>query len=190
MGYEKGHPGFTVSRSIVERSLPSFRRNVAVEIQEAVATVTVWRPEVLNALSDQTLEGLDAAFEALESDDRVRGVILTSYNGSLAGADITELAALERVEGAVAKCLNGQKVLARISAMPKPVVAAVDGPVLGGGAELCMACHARVVGPQLMLGQPEVNLGILCGAREYAAPAEADGVGDCHHNGREPADAA
>ncbi len=98
-----------------------------MEIQEGVATVTVWRPEVLNALSDQTLEELDAAFETLESDDLVRGVILTGYNGSLAGADITELAALERVEDAVAKCLSGHKVLARISAMAKPVVAAAAG---------------------------------------------------------------
>ena len=47
--------------------------------------------------------------------------------------------------------------------MKKPVVAAVDGPVMGGGAEFCMACHARVVGPNLMFGQPEVNLGIIPG---------------------------
>ena len=61
------------------------------------------------------------------------------------------------------KSLRGGAILHAIEAMRKPVVAAVDGPVLGGGAELSMACHARVVGPRLMLGQPEVNLGIIPG---------------------------
>ena len=161
--YAARNPGFTVPKSILARRQPRFTRNVALEVADGIATVTVRRPEVLNALSEQTIEELDATFEALEKDEKVLGVILTGYGGSLAGADITELAALKTVEAAVAKCLSGQKVLARISALEKPVVAAVDGPVLGGGAELCMACHARVVGPQLMLGQPEVNLGIIPG---------------------------
>lgn len=162
-GYAARHPGFTVPKSIVARRQPRFARNVAVEVAGGIATVTVWRPEVLNALSEQTIEELDATFAALEKDEKIRGVILTGTGGSLAGADIAELAALKTVEAAVEKGLTGQKVLARISALGKPVVAAVDGPVLGGGAELCMACHARVVGPKLMLGQPEVNLGIIPG---------------------------
>jgi enoyl-CoA hydratase/3-hydroxyacyl-CoA dehydrogenase len=161
--YAERNPGFTVPDSILKRRAPRFARNVAVEVKEGIATVSVRRPEVMNALSEQTMQELDAAFAALEKDGKVRGVILTGYGGSLAGADITELAALETVDAAVNKCLAGHKVLARISALPKPVVAAVDGPVLGGGAELSMACHARVVGPELLLGQPEVNLGIIPG---------------------------
>jgi enoyl-CoA hydratase/carnithine racemase len=90
-------------------------------------------------------------------------VVLTSFDGALAGADITELAVVKTPEEAEAKSLRGHGVLARIEGMSKPVVAAVDGPVLGGGAEISMACHARVVGPALMLGQPEVNLGIIPG---------------------------
>src|SRR5690606_17870979 len=96
-------------------------------------------------------------------DDRVGGVVRTSFGGALAGADINELARVRSGEQAVATCVFGQSILNRIAAMRKPVVAAVDGPVLGGGAELSMACHARVVGPHLVLGQPEVNLGIIPG---------------------------
>jgi enoyl-CoA hydratase/carnithine racemase len=161
--YAASHPGFTVPKSILARRQPRFASNVAVDVSDGIATVTVWRPEVLNALSERTMEELDATFETLEKAGRVRGVIVTGSGGSLAGADITELAALRTVEAAVQKCLTGHKVLARIGALGKPVVAAVDGPVLGGGAELSMACHARVVGSRLMLGQPEVNLGIIPG---------------------------
>jgi len=161
--YAERNPGFTVPPSIAKRRLPRFARNVAVEAADGIATVSVWRPEVLNALSEQTMAELDAALQGLEKHPKVRGVILSGYGGSLAGADITELAALKTVGEAVQKCVRGHEVLARISAMTKPVVAAVDGAVLGGGAELAMACHARVVGKQLMLGQPEVNLGIIPG---------------------------
>jgi enoyl-CoA hydratase / 3-hydroxyacyl-CoA dehydrogenase len=161
--YAERHSGFTVPTSILKRRLPRFARNVAVEAADGIATVSVWRPEVLNALNERTMAELDAALQALEKDAEVRGVIVTGYGGALAGADIAELAALRTVGEAVHKCVRGHEVLARISALKKPVVAALDGPVLGGGAELAMACHARVVGPQLMLGQPEVNLGIIPG---------------------------
>jgi enoyl-CoA hydratase/carnithine racemase len=90
-------------------------------------------------------------------------VVLTSYGGALAGADINELAVLKTPAEAADKCRRGHAVLRAIATFAKPVVAAVDGAVLGGGSELAMACHARVVGHRLMLGQPEVNLGIIPG---------------------------
>ncbi|HHN74120.1 MAG TPA: 3-hydroxyacyl-CoA dehydrogenase/enoyl-CoA hydratase family protein [Acidobacteria bacterium] len=161
--YAAAHPGFEVPPSIRERSFPAFRRNVEVTRRGDVAVVSIERPEVKNALNHQTMEELDAVFAELERDAGVRGVVLTSFDGSLAGADIMELAALKTPEEAAAKCRHGHGVLARIAAMSKPVVAAVDGPVLGGGSELSMACHGRVVGPSLVLGQPEVNLGIIPG---------------------------
>ena len=76
---------------------------------------------------------------------------------------INELAFIDNSEAAVAVALRGQAVVQLLSDMSKPVVAALDGPVLGGGAELSQACHARVVGPNLLVGQPEVNLGIIPG---------------------------
>ena len=161
--YARANLGFEVPRSITEKHLADFRRNVKVERDGELAVVTVHRPEVLNALDERTMNELTDVFAELRRDDEVAGVVLTSYGGSLAGADINELAALKTLEAAADKCRHGHRVLRGIENFPKPVVAAVNGPVLGGGAELSMACHARVVGPHLMLGQPEVNLGIIPG---------------------------
>ncbi len=161
--YAAANPGFEVPKSIGDRVLVEFRRNVQVERHGNLATITIKRPEVLNALNDQTMNELDSAFTEFETDDSVAGIIVTSYGGSLAGADINELAALPTPEEAADKCRRGHVIMRRIENFAKPVVIAVDGPVLGGGAELSMACHARVVGANLMLGQPEVNLGIIPG---------------------------
>ena len=161
--YAAKHPGFEVPASIADKKLAVFYGNLKVEKDQDIAVVTVYRPEVKNALNERTMSELADAFKSLGADDSVAGIVLTSADGSLAGADIMELAALKTPEEAREKCLRGQAVLDGIAATAKPVVAAVDGPVLGGGAELSMSCHARVVGRQLMLGQPEVNLGIIPG---------------------------
>ncbi len=161
--YAETHPGFELPPSIAAGRLVSFDRHLSIEQEDGLAIVRIQRPEVLGALNHETMEELDAAFARLEADETVRGIVLSSFDGALAGADISELAALKTPEEAADKCRHGHRVLARIAALSKPVVAAVDGPVLGGGSELSMACHARVVGKALMLGQPEVNLGIIPG---------------------------
>jgi enoyl-CoA hydratase/3-hydroxyacyl-CoA dehydrogenase len=161
--YAARFPGYTVPRSIAEKRLPTFLAHVKVEREGELAVVMIRRPEVRNALSDRVMAELDRVFEELERDTGVRGVVLTSFDGALAGADINELAAIKTEQAAVEKCRRGQRVLDRIAGSSKPVVAALDGPVMGGGAELSMACHARVVGPGLALAQPEVNLGIIPG---------------------------
>jgi enoyl-CoA hydratase/3-hydroxyacyl-CoA dehydrogenase len=161
--YAAKYPGFEVPASIANKKLIDFKGNVKVERDGDIAVVTIFRPEVKNALDERTMNELTAAFEGVAADTAVRGVVLTSADGSLAGADIMELAALKTPEEARDKCLNGHRRMDRMFAADKPVVAAVDGPVLGGGAELSMCCHARVVGPGLMTGQPEVNLGIIPG---------------------------
>ncbi|MBI5508211.1 MAG: 3-hydroxyacyl-CoA dehydrogenase/enoyl-CoA hydratase family protein [Deltaproteobacteria bacterium] len=161
--YAAKHEGFAVPASIAERSLPKFYRNLTIERDAELAIVRVRRPEVKNALSAETVAELDLAVAALNADAGVRGIVLSSFDGALAGADITELAVLPDVAACEASSATGQRALDRIAASKKPIVAAVDGPVLGGGAELSMACHARVVGPALVLGQPEVNLGIIPG---------------------------
>lgn len=163
VAYAAAHPGFEVPAGLAAGRLPGFRRDVRVSREDELAVVRVHRPEVKNALSGRTMAELDAVFEELGRDDAVKGIVLTSYDGSFAGAEIGELAALPDTEACREMCRRGQRVLARIAALAKPVVAAVDGPVLGGGAELAMAAHARVVGPDLALGQPEVNLGIIPG---------------------------
>jgi enoyl-CoA hydratase/carnithine racemase len=161
--YAEKNPGFTLTQSVVRKRMPEFYRNLVVDTEDGIATVTVRRPEVRNALNRQTLTEIEDAFGKLDADDSVRGIVFTGYNGALAGADIQELAALRTPDDAEEIAHFGHRILDRISAVKKPVVAAVNGPVLGGGSEICMACHARVVGPNLMLGQPEVNLGIIPG---------------------------
>src|SRR6185295_15584291 len=138
--------------------------NLLVETRDAVAIVTINRPEKRNALNDRTMEELDAAFAALGSDPAVRGVILTGAGEKafVAGADIGELSTQTPVDGKE-RSIRGQKVLDRIENLGKPVIAAVNGFALGGGCELAMACHVRLASDTAVLGTPEVTLGIMCG---------------------------
>ncbi len=161
--YAANHPGFVVPKSITEKNLPTFRKNIVVSRDGDIGIVSVRRPEVRNALNRETLGEIAAAMKELGADDSVVGIIFTSQDGALAGADIGELAALKTTQDCEAICHFGHSVLEVIASLPKPVVAALNGPVLGGGAEISMACHARVVGPDLLFGQPEVNLGIIPG---------------------------
>ncbi len=163
MEYAANHPGFVVPQSIVEKNLPSFRKNLVVSREADIGIVSVRRPEVRNALNRETLGEIAAAMKELGADPSVVGIIFTSQDGALAGADIGELAALKTPADCENICHFGHSVLDVITSMNKPVVAALNGPVLGGGAEISMACHARVVGPDLVFGQPEVNLGIIPG---------------------------
>ncbi|MBT3221083.1 MAG: 3-hydroxyacyl-CoA dehydrogenase/enoyl-CoA hydratase family protein [Proteobacteria bacterium] len=163
VAYAADHPGFEVPKSIQDKNLLDFYRNVVLTHDDEIAVVTICRPEVKNALSALTIAELDQIFDIVAIDDDVKGVVLTSFDGSLAGADIGELAALETPDECEALCNRAHPILAKLGQMDKPTVAALDGPVLGGGAELSMCCDARVVGHQLMMGQPEVNLGIIPG---------------------------
>jgi enoyl-CoA hydratase/3-hydroxyacyl-CoA dehydrogenase len=157
---------FPVPPSVTAKRGPGLLRDLRVERDARdprVAVVRVFRPEVRNALCARTLAEIDRTVRALAADPAVHGIVLTSTDGAFAGADINELAALKTPEECEAVSLRGQAVLETLASCPKPVVAALDGPVLGGGAETAMACHARVVGARLLLGQPEVDLGIIPG---------------------------
>ena len=139
-------------------------QNLLIEKKDAVAIVTVNRPDKLNALNDRTMEELDAAFTALGGDPETRGVILTGAGEKafVAGADIGELSTQSPVEGKE-RSIRGQGILDRIENLGKPVIAAVNGFALGGGCELAMACHVRIASENARLGTPEVKLGIMCG---------------------------
>ncbi len=137
---------------------------VSIHTRDAIRTITVQRPEKLNALNRQTLEALDAAFtEAAQTDD-VRVVILTGAGPKafVAGADIAEMNALTPVQGRDFSLL-GQRLMRRIERLNKPVIAMVNGFALGGGMELAMACHLRIAADSAKVGQPEINLGLLPG---------------------------
>jgi len=131
-----------------------------------VATLSVCRPDKLNALSDATLEELLAAFKELRDDDEVRCVILTGGQAKrpafVAGADIAELAEQDPL-AARRRSRLGQGVCDLIEGLGKPVIAAVNGFALGGGLELALACHIRLASSDARMGLPEVTLGIIPG---------------------------
>lgn len=138
--------------------------SVAIHTRDAIRTLTVQRPEKLNALNRQTLETLDRAFAEAAADSEVRVVVLTGAGSKafVAGADISEMNALTPVQGRDFSLL-GQQLMRRIERLPKPVIAMVNGFALGGGLELAMACHLRIAADNAKLGQPEINLGLIPG---------------------------
>ena len=135
-----------------------------VERDGHVATVTVNRPKVLNALNHQTLSELGAAFDELKADGSVRGLIVTGAGDKafVAGADINELAQMKALD-AKDVAFFGQQVFARLEHMGKPSIACINGFALGGGFELALACTLRTASTTAKLGLPEVGLGIIPG---------------------------
>jgi enoyl-CoA hydratase len=138
--------------------------NVLCEVKEGVATVTVHRPEKLNALTAVTISELSDCFGALALDAGVRCLILTGSGDKafVAGADISELEALTAAEGEQL-ALRGQALMNRIENLGKPVIAAVNGFALGGGCELAMACTFRYASENARFGLPETGLGLIPG---------------------------
>jgi enoyl-CoA hydratase len=138
--------------------------NLLIDRDQAVATVTINRPKVLNALNTQTLDDLRRAILELKHDEAVRAVVITGAGEKafVAGADINELA-VQTPTGGREHAITGQHVLDLIEHMGKPVIAAINGYALGGGCELAMACTIRIASETAKLGQPEINLGIIPG---------------------------
>ncbi|HWG18255.1 MAG TPA: enoyl-CoA hydratase-related protein [Acidobacteriaceae bacterium] len=135
-----------------------------VETTDAIATVTLNRPRVHNALNAAMLRELDESIAALGDDTSVRVILLrgAGEKAFAAGADIGELAAVDAANAAQFAG-RAQRIFRRIETLPKPVIAAVNGYALGGGCELAMACSIRIAAETARLGQPEVRLGILPG---------------------------
>ena len=138
--------------------------NLLIEGDGSVATVTINRPKVLNALNAPTLDDLRRAMLELKRDQSVRAIVITGSGDKsfVAGADINELAVQSPSSGRD-HALTGQHVFDLIENLGKPVIAAVNGYALGGGCELAMACTLRIAADTATFGQPEINLGILPG---------------------------
>ncbi|HET8655545.1 MAG TPA: enoyl-CoA hydratase-related protein [Longimicrobiaceae bacterium] len=139
-------------------------QNLRYDVQAGIATLTIDRPEKLNALDRRTIEELGAAVRRLGDEADVRGAIVTGSGPKafVAGADIAELVAMGPIEGVEVSRL-GQRVFREIELSRKPIVAAVNGFALGGGCELALACHLRVAAENARFGLPEVKLGIIPG---------------------------
>jgi len=137
---------------------------ILVETADAIRTVTVNRPDKLNALNSEVLSQLDAAVAAAGVDPRVLCLIVTGAGEKafIAGADIAELATLGPLEGRE-HARKGQAVIDRIERLPIPTIAAINGYAYGGGLELAMGCTLRVASENARMGLPETSLGIIPG---------------------------
>ncbi|MEP7358685.1 MAG: enoyl-CoA hydratase-related protein [Anaerolineales bacterium] len=140
------------------------RQFIKINVEERVAMITIDHPPV-NALNQATLAELAGAVEEVIGDTNVKAVVITGAGQVVfvAGADISEFTKLESVEQAQMASRQTQELYRRIEQAPKPFVAAINGLALGGGLELAMACHLRVIGERAKVGQPEINLGIIPG---------------------------
>ena len=133
-------------------------------LENGILTITINRPDKLNALNKQVFDDIDTAMSEVYHNDDIKSAIITGAGSKafVAGADIAEFASFSKKE-AVALSKRGQDVFFKIENSPKPVIAAVNGFALGGGCELAMACHFRICSENAKFGQPEVNLGLIPG---------------------------
>jgi enoyl-CoA hydratase len=136
--------------------------HILVEIEPPIATVTLNRPKVLNALSPALIGEVSAALTALDGDESVRAVVLTGGPRVFAaGADIGDMADRSAVEQ-LQRDHTGRWL--PLAGFRKPLIAAVNGYALGGGCEVALMCDLIIAGENARFGQPEINLGIIPGA--------------------------
>jgi enoyl-CoA hydratase len=149
-----------------------------IALDGRVATVTVDRPDVLNALNTALLEELLATLRDLGADSSVGVVVLTGEGDRsfIAGADIKEMAGKTPLEARAYSEL-GQEIAHMLETMRKPTIAAVNGYALGGGCEMALACDVRLASENAHFGQPEINLGIIPGWGATQRLARATNIG-------------
>jgi enoyl-CoA hydratase len=133
-------------------------------LENNILTITINRPDKLNALNKTVMSELDMAIAEFERDPEAKAAIITGAGPKsfVAGADISEFVGLSSSEG-MDLASAGQKIFFRIEDCSKPIIAAVNGFALGGGCELAMACHFRIASENAKFGQPEINLGVIPG---------------------------
>jgi enoyl-CoA hydratase/carnithine racemase len=143
------------------------RPNVQVHIEDRIATLTIDHPKV-NALSDAVMVQIEASLDEMIADEAVKVVIITGAGPTafVGGADIKQLAAFATSgdrAGARGFIRRGQALFDKIEGSPKPMIAAVNGAALGGGLELALACHIRILSEHARLAAAESNLGLVPG---------------------------
>ena len=146
-------------------------KTIKVEIEEHVATISLNRPEALNALNAELLMELSTAVAEAEDNDKVRCMIITgSEKAFAAGADITEMQDLGFVDVFSRNLFVHEAEV--INNARKPIIAAVSGYALGGGCELAMMCDFIIASDTAKFGQPEINLGVMAGVGGAPKPTK------------------
>jgi enoyl-CoA hydratase len=139
--------------------------NLLTTTENGIQTITINRPDKLNALNKKIIEELNSALAAAEKDNSVKVVIITGsgQKAFVAGADISEFAHFSVDQGKALSAEGHKKLFDFVENLSKPVIAAVNGFALGGGLELAMACHIRIASDNAKMGLPEVSLGVIPG---------------------------
>lgn len=139
-------------------------QTLLTSLENNIFTITINRPDKLNALNKTVMDELSAAIDEVYSNPEIKSAIITGAGPKsfVAGADISEFVGLSKEQG-MALAKKGQDTFFKIENSPKPIVAAVNGFALGGGCELAMSCHFRIASENAKFGQPEVNLGLIPG---------------------------
>lgn len=140
-------------------------QTLLASLENGIFTITINRPDKLNALNKDVITELSAALDEVYNNPGIRSAIITGAGPKafVAGADITEFLSLDAAGGKELAQKGQDMVFSKIENAPKPIVAAVNGFALGGGCELAMACHFRLASENAKFGQPEVNLGLIPG---------------------------
>jgi len=139
-------------------------KNTLYEKNEGIATITLNRPDTLNALNQETIAEISARIEDAEKDENIRVIVITGAGDRAfsAGADLRMMKDASAVKGAELSRI-GQRLTNQVEACSKPVIAAINGYALGGGIELAMACDIRIASETAQIGQPEINVGLVPG---------------------------
>jgi enoyl-CoA hydratase len=139
--------------------------SLLTSLENGILTITINRPDKLNALNKTVIEELSAVMDEVVQNKEIKCAIITGsgQKAFVAGADITEFLTLDAGGGAALAAKGQETVFNKIENCSKPIVAAVNGFALGGGCELAMSCHFRLASENAKFGQPEVNLGLIPG---------------------------
>ena len=140
-------------------------QNILIDINEKIATITINRPNQLNALNKATISELNQCLLMLKDNISVRSLIITGSGEKafVAGADISEFAHFSVDEGRSLARIGQELLFDYVENLSTPVIAAINGFALGGGLELAMCCHFRIASDNAKMGLPEVSLGVIPG---------------------------
>jgi enoyl-CoA hydratase len=154
--------------------------SIRVDTSESIATLTIDRPDVKNALDLATVEAFRDALRTLERDADIGALIITGAGDAafVSGADINDIRERGRDEGLAA--INSS-LFAEVERFPRPTIAAINGYALGGGCELALACDIRIASESARFGQPELGLGIIPGAGATQRLPRVIGMGRAKH---------
>jgi enoyl-CoA hydratase len=132
---------------------------------DGILTITIQRPQALNALNAEVIKQLAEAIDLAQTDSEVKTIVVTGSGDKafVAGADIKEFADYSGKEGKALAQQGQDSLFNRIERSSKPVIAAINGFALGGGLELALACHIRIASDNARMGLPEVSLGVIPG---------------------------